>query len=120
MKIAVTAQGRDLDSPVDPRFGRARAFVVFDTDTGQATVHDNQVNLNALQGAGIQAARMMAQLGVSAVITGHVGPKALAALQAGNLTVYTGATGTVRQAVEAFQAGRLHPADKADVKGHWI
>ena len=35
MKVAVTSQGLDLDSPVDPRFGRAKSFLVVDTDTLQ-------------------------------------------------------------------------------------
>jgi predicted Fe-Mo cluster-binding NifX family protein len=34
MRIAVTAQGRELNSPVDPSFGRARFFVVIDTGSG--------------------------------------------------------------------------------------
>jgi len=119
MKIAVSAQGRDLESPVDPRFGRARSFVVFDTETEQTIALDNQVNLNAMQGAGIQAARAVTGLGVSVVITGNIGPKAFAALEAGQVAVYSGAAGTVRQAIEAFQAGRLHPAQRANVEGHW-
>ncbi len=61
MKIVVTAQGSNLDSPVDPRFGRARYFLLIDTDTGQFTAHDNVQNLNAPQGAGIPAAQTVAQ-----------------------------------------------------------
>jgi len=119
MKIAVTAQGGDLESLGDPRFGRARVFVVFDTETQQCISVDNQVNFNSVQGAGIQAAGAVADLGVSAVITGNVGPKAFAALQAAQLAVYTGATGTVREAIEAFQAGRLNLAHSPNVQGHW-
>lgn len=47
MKVAVTAQDRTLDSLVDPRFGRARYFLLIDTETGNFTVHDNLQNLNA-------------------------------------------------------------------------
>jgi len=32
MKIAVTSQGPDLSSQVDPRFGRAKSSIVLDTD----------------------------------------------------------------------------------------
>ena len=35
MTIAVTAQGRDLSAPIDPRFGRAKFFVIVDTETGE-------------------------------------------------------------------------------------
>ena len=72
-----------------------------------------------LQGAGIQAAQAVAQLGAVAVLTGHVGPKAFATLQAGQIAVYPGAAGTVRQTLEEFRAGRLQLAAKANVEGHW-
>jgi len=119
MKVAVSAQGPSLDSPVDPRFGRARHFLLIDTETGQFTAHDNGQNLNAAQGAGIQTAQMVARLGATAVLTGHVGPKAFTALQAGKIAVHPGATGTVRQVLEEFRSGRLQPATKANVDGHW-
>jgi len=120
MKVAVTAQGQEPNSPVDPRFGRARFFVVADTETGEFSVADNTQNLNAAQGAGIQAGRNVVELGVEVVITGHVGPKAFATLQAGGVKVYTGATGTVADAIEQFKAGKLRQSAGADVEGHWV
>ena len=95
MKAVVTAAGPDLQSPVDPRFGRARYFLLVDTQTGQFTAHDNVQNLNAPQGAGIQSAQAVVQLGAEAVLTGNVGPKAFTTLKAGRVAVYTGAAGTV-------------------------
>jgi len=120
MKVVVTAQGSNLDSPVDPRFGRARYFLLIDTDTGQFTAHDNVQNLNAPQGAGIHAAQTVVQLGAEAVLTGNVGPKAFATLQAGQIAIHPGATGTVRQALEEWRSGRIPPAAKANVEGHWV
>jgi predicted Fe-Mo cluster-binding NifX family protein len=120
MKVAVTAQGRELNSPVDPRFGRARFLIVADTETGEFSVADNGQNLNAAQGAGIQAGRNVVELGAEAVITGHVGPKAFATLQAGGVKVYTGATGTAADAIEQFKAGDLKQSTGADVEGHWV
>lgn len=120
MKIAVTAQGRELTSPVDQRFGRAKFFVVVDTETGEATAADNTQNLNAAQGAGIQAGRNVVELGVKAVISGHLGPKAFTTLQAGDVQSYTGATGTVAEAIEQFKAGKLKLSTGADVEGHWV
>ena len=119
MKIAVTSQGQELSSPIDPRFGRAKSFIVVDTDTGEFSAYDNAQNANAAQGAGIQAGRTVVDLGVAAVITGHVGPKAFATLRAGNVEVYPGASGTVEEAVRRLKAGELQPAEKADVEGHW-
>ena len=120
MKVAVTSQGRELSSPVDPRFGRAKFFIVVETETGEFTVADNSQNLNAAQGAGIQAGKNVGDLGAEAVVTGHVGPNAFATLQAASVAIYTGATGTVADAIEQFKAGKLKQSGKADVEGHWV
>ena len=119
MKIVVTAQGESLSSQVDPRFGRAKHFIVVDTETDAFVVHSNAHNLDAAQGAGIQAGRAIVDLGVAAVITGHVGPKAFTALQAGQVKVYAGASGTIEEVLQKFKAGQLQSADGADVEGHW-
>ena len=120
MKVAVTSQGPDMSSEVDPRFGRAKFFIVVDTATGDSAPHDNTQNVHALQGAGIQAAQNVASLGVGAVITGNVGPKAFTTLQAGNVKIYIGATGSVSDAVEQLKAGRLECVSRPNVEGHWM
>ena len=119
MKVAMTSQGKDLESPIDPRFGRAKGFVVVDTDTGAFDFHDNAQNLNAAQGAGIQAARNVAELEVEALVTGNVGPKAFITLNAAGIKVYTGASGTLLEALEQFKAGKLELAEESNVEGHW-
>lgn len=120
MKIAITAQGEQMQSPVDPRFGRAKWFIVIDTETGNFEAVDNKKNFNAAQGAGIQAGRNAAELGVKAVVTGNVGPKAFATLNAAGISVYTGAEGTVQEAMDKFKAGSLESAQGANVEGHWM
>ncbi|MBN1343202.1 MAG: NifB/NifX family molybdenum-iron cluster-binding protein [Phycisphaerae bacterium] len=119
MKIAVTSQGTTLDDAVDPRFGRARYFLVVDTDDDSVEPISNEVNLNAAQGAGIQSAQAISGQGVKAVLTGHCGPKAFRALAAAGIQVHTGASGTIREALAAFKAGGMTAADSADVEGHW-
>jgi predicted Fe-Mo cluster-binding NifX family protein len=120
VKVAVTSQGPDLTSAVDPRFGRAKFFIVVDTATGESTAHDNTQNLNALQGAGIQAAQKVVSLGVEAVLTGNVGPKAFTTLQAGGVKTYIGGARSVTDAVEQLKAGRLECVSKPNVEGHWV
>lgn len=119
MKIAISAQGKDMESQTDPRFGRAKYFIVVDSETGAFTAYDNSQNLNAPQGAGIQAAKNVKDFGAETVISGNMGPKAFAALQTAGIAIYTGASGTVQEALEAFKAGKLNQAGKANVEGHW-
>ena len=117
MKIIVTSDGESMDSSVDQRFGRARYFILYDTETEEWSAHDNKQNLEAAQGSGIQAGQKVVELGAKAVITGHCGPKAFATLTAGEIDVYQEATGTVKEAIDAFQKGNLNKAEKADVEG---
>mgnify|MGYP005835748959 CR=1 FL=1 len=118
MKVAITTSGRDLDAPVDPRFGRAKGFIIFDTESGQWSALDNAQNLDAAQGAGVQAAMAVANAGAEAVLTGNCGPKAFKTLAAAKLKVYTGVSGAVREAVEKLASGALEPAADASVEAH--
>ncbi len=119
MKIAITCDGQDLKSPVDQRFGRAMGFIVYDLDSGEFVFLSNRVSLDSSQGAGIQAARAVIDSGAGSVITGNVGPKAYAVLDAAGIRVFTGARGTVWDAVEDFRSGVLSEAKGATVEGHW-
>ena len=120
MKVAVTSQGNDMSSEIDLRFGRAKWIIVVDTETGDFQAHDNQLNLNAMQGAGIQTGRNVAELGVEAVITGNVGPKAFTTLTAGKVKICLAKQQTVQQAVDSFKSGELKEVNQANVEGHWI
>ncbi len=120
MKVAVTSQGEELSSEIDPRFGRAKWLIVVDTETGKSEAHDNTVNLNAAQGAGIQTGQNIANLGVEAVITGNVGPNAFKTLNAANVKIFLTEKQTVQDAIDSFKAGKLKEVDKANVEGHWI
>jgi predicted Fe-Mo cluster-binding NifX family protein len=119
MKFAVTSQESDLAAQVELRFGRARFFRIVDCENGQQTVMNNEAGMNAAQGAGIQAVQTLANLGVQAVVTGHVGSKAWTALQAANISIYAANEGTVEQAMKAFMAKQLQPVTGANVQGHW-
>ncbi|NLD37211.1 MAG: dinitrogenase iron-molybdenum cofactor biosynthesis protein [Desulfatiglans sp.] len=119
MKIAITSQGKDLDSQVDPRFGRAAYIIVVDSDNLEFQVIDNDANVNAMKGAGIQAASNVVNSGAQVLLTGHCGPNAFKALQAGKVKVANDATGAVKEAVKAYLDGKLPHAENADVEGHW-
>jgi predicted Fe-Mo cluster-binding NifX family protein len=106
MRVAVTANGKDLDAPASPIFGRAPVYVFVDSETMEFEAVDNPA-INAPGGAGIQAAQFVVERGAEAVITGNVGPNAFNVLRAAGVAVYPFAGGTVRQAVEAFRQGQL-------------
>lgn len=118
MKIAITATGEDLASPLDPRFGRARLLLLLDEATGGLSPLDNRDAADAPQGAGIRAAERVIASGARALLTGHCGPNAFRALAAAGVEVYTTAAATVGGALSDFRAGRLSRAAGPDVDGH--
>ena len=120
MKIAITAQGKELSSEIDLRFGRAKWLIVIDTETNDFQTHDNIVNLNAVQGAGIQTGQNIANLGVEAVITGNVGPNAFKTLSTADVKMFLAEKQTIQEAIDSFKAGKLKEVDQANVEGHWI
>lgn len=120
MKIAVSSDGKDLDSPIDTRFGRARYFIIYDSQKKDFTVMDNVQNLNAAQGAGIQTAQNVLNSGADCIITGHCGPKAFRVLSSSNVKLYLAEKGTVKEAIDSLLNGKLKIADGADVEGHWM
>lgn len=119
MKIAITTTGKDLTSEFESRFGRAPGFIIYDLDEGSFEFIDNSVNLNAPQGAGIQAAMSIIKAGADMLVSGHCGPKAFKVLNEAGVKIYSVEALTVAQAVEYFVAGRFTLIQSADVGGHW-
>ena len=119
MKILITSKSMELTGDVDPRFGRARYFIIYDTETNQWDALDNIQNLNATQGAGIQAGENASKTGVEYVLTGHCGPKAFKTLSANGIKVIVGVKGSVAGVIEGFKKGVFKPSDQSDVQGHW-
>jgi predicted Fe-Mo cluster-binding NifX family protein len=118
MKIAITAQGKDLASEIDPRFGRAAHILIIDMEQNDVEVIDNSENINAFKGAGIQAAALLSKKGAEALITGYCGPNAFKTLQAAGIKVVSDVTGSVQDALEAFARGELTFSENANAEGH--
>lgn len=106
MKIAISSKGRDLDAQVDPRFGRCQCFIVVDPVTKAFDVLDNAAATKS-GGAGIQAAQMIANARIDAVMTGSLGPNATSVLSTAGLKVYLGVSGTVREALQQYEDRQL-------------
>jgi len=117
MKIAVSARGQDLEAQIDPRFGRAPYFLLVDLDTMECQAVPSQASTT--QGAGIQAATLVASHQPAAVLTGNCGPNAFKLLKTAGISVVLGVTGRVKDAVQSFRAGTLKPADRRNVASPW-
>jgi predicted Fe-Mo cluster-binding NifX family protein len=118
MKIAISSAGKNLDSQIDPRFGRCQYFIFVDPETMEFEVSENE-GLMASGGAGVQAAQFIVQKGAKALITGNLGPNAASALSASGIKVHLVSGGTIREVTEAFRAGKLQEASRATVPPHF-
>ncbi len=118
MKICVSAFSDNLDADVNSRFGRCQYFVIVNSETMEFSAISN-ASSNAAHGAGIQAAQTVANMGVKVVITGNVGPNAFSVLSASGIKIVTGASGSVREAVEKYKSGQLQEIGGPTVGGHF-
>jgi predicted Fe-Mo cluster-binding NifX family protein len=120
MRIAVTSTGNELISDMDPRFGRAKYFVIVNSQTLEYEIAENKQNLNLPQGAGIQAAKTIVDHNVEVLISGNCGPKAFDVLNAAGIKVVTGAKGRVIDAITQYKSGELKTVGGPNVEGHWV
>ena len=118
MKIAISSTGKDLDCQIDPRFGRCQYFIFLDPETMEFEAAENQ-GLAAMGGAGVQAAQLVAQKGVTALITGNLGPNAASALSASGIKVYLVPGGTVKEVAETYKSGTLKEVSGSTVPSHF-
>jgi len=118
MEIAVSSDGTTLESNVDPRFGRCPYYIIYDTESDEFKSVENKSG-QAAGGAGIQAAQTILDMKVESVITGNIGPNAFRVLSAASIKVYSGATGSVKDAVEKFKKGEYQQTTGPDVGSHF-
>lgn len=102
-KICFTSSGKDLDAELDPKFGRALYFLIFDTETSEIEVVENP-NRDATQGAGIQTAQLILNKDVSMIVTGQVGPNARSILESANVHLIEGAAGKIEDILEQLKS----------------
>ncbi|MDD5448218.1 MAG: NifB/NifX family molybdenum-iron cluster-binding protein [Actinomycetota bacterium] len=115
MRIAISVSGNDLSAEIDPRFGRARGFLLVESEKGDFEYFTNP-NVDAAGGAGITTAQEIVDRGAEAVITGNVGPNAYRVLESAGVKVFTGASGSAQEALEDYKSGKLASAAQATVE----
>jgi predicted Fe-Mo cluster-binding NifX family protein len=117
MKIAITSQGKEKNSQLDPRFGRCSYILIYNIETDQFELLEN-TSQQLEGGAGIQTAQKLAENKVQAVITGHIGPNAFKTLSAAGIAVYSGNAGAVDELIDKYKNDRLQPISDATVEAH--
>lgn len=117
MRIAATAAGTTLDAAFDPKFGRCRYFLFIETDDTAETsdvTDTSDLSVESVEnphrtssgGTGTRCVQLMVDRQVTTVLTGEAGPNARRALEAAGITVVTGCTGSIAQAVADIRAAQ--------------
>ena len=97
----MTATGKDLEAEIDPRFGRAQYFLCVQPENFDFEVFANPKKDGA-SGVGVQTAQFAVEKNAGVVITGQCGPNAERVLRSSGIQIVTGATGTVKDAVQKY------------------
>jgi predicted Fe-Mo cluster-binding NifX family protein len=118
MKIAVSSFSQNIESDIDPRFGRCGYFIIIDPDTMKFEIMENS-GASAGGGAGIATAQNLAGKGIEAVITGNCGPNAYNALTAAGIKVVTSVSGTVKDAAIKYKSGEFKASSQPNVTSHF-
>lgn len=110
MKIAFTTKGNSWDSAMDPRFGRAEYFLVYDEDKKELSHYDNRDAANEAHGAGPKTAKKIFNFNPDVLITGNgPGGNAAEVLEKTGIKIFIGAGGmTVKDAYEAYKNKKLN------------
>ncbi len=111
MRIAISADTNNgLDSAVSAHFGRCPYFILVDVDdkeVKEVTAIDNPYYANHSPG---QVPAFIHNQGVSVMLAGGMGRRAVAIFEQNGIEPVSGAVGTVRQAVESYLGGELRGA----------
>jgi len=113
MKICITSTGPKLDSPIDARFGRCAYFLIVDEE-GKLIKAVRNTGVQAMRGAGISAAQIVANEGVNVVITSNIGPNAFSVLGSSGIKVILAGSGTtIKETLKMYKEGKLKEASQA-------
>jgi predicted Fe-Mo cluster-binding NifX family protein len=84
MITVISSQEANVQSLLYPRFGRAKWFCAYNSDTEETTFNENPY-IDSQGGAGLKTSEMVIEMGAKKVISGHFGPKAKALLDKFNI-----------------------------------
>lgn len=122
MKIAVTAENNNgLESLVAQHFGHAPFFVLVDVKDGEVCAVQGIANPFATAHQPGQIPDFVKQQNADVILSGGMGGRAIEFFEQAGIKAATGASGTVRQALEHYLGGKLKdaaPCDESVAHGH--
>lgn len=102
MKIAVSAEGAALYSHVAHSFGRCPYFIIVDPISFECEEITNPNLVSLGGGIGVQTAGLLAEKGVSVILTGKCGPIAIEVYGHKGIKIVQNIKGPVKQAIQKY------------------
>ena len=122
MKIAITAESnKGLDSMVAQHFGHAPFFMLVHVENSEVTAVQGVTNPFAEEHQPGQIPAFIQEQKANVILSGGMGGRAIQFFEQAGIKAATGATGTVRQALEYYFGGKLKeaaPCDESVAHGH--
>ena len=122
MKISVTAENNNgLESTVAQHFGHAPFFIMVDMENGEVTAAQGIANPFAVAHHPGQIPAYIHEQKANVILSGGMGGRAIDFFEQLGIKAVTGATGTVRQALENYLGGKLKeaaPCSESVAHGH--
>ena len=111
MRIAISADNwNGLDSVISPHFGRCPHYILVDVDGHEVKTVNVVDNPYYGQHAPGMVPNFIHSQGVDVMLTGGMGRRAIASFEQLGVEAVSGASGTVRRAVELYLGGQLRGA----------
>ena len=98
---------KGLDDRVGEHFGRVPTYTIIDLETKEVKVIPNVSHHMGGQG---DPPEIMAREGVQVMVCQGLGRRAISMFEGLGITVYIGASGSVQDAIDAFQQDKLQKA----------
>lgn len=117
MKIAISSSGKELNSLLDPRFGRCPFYAIYDTEDKKWNFLTNPGALEG-SGAGVKASQFLIEKQADLLLTGDVGPNASRILNSAGIKVYSLSEVPIEKALHLYQQGQYSPILEPTVNSH--
>ncbi len=112
MKVGIPSMGKKgLDEQVGQHFGRVTHYTIVNLETDNVYVVSNTSHH---MGGSLQPPELLKKEGVDVMLCSGLGRRAINLFEQMDITVYIGATGKVRDALDQYKKGNLHQATTDD------
>jgi len=117
VRIAISADGTDLEARVAHKLGTSHYLVIVDLDTNSFEAVPNPSGPGQ-RGAGMQIIVLAVSKDVKAVLTGYCSPATCSHFAANSIEILTGISGTVGEVVEKYKKDKLKKPAQANTESN--